>query len=490
MAVESLPDPAAAPSAAGRIRLAARAISVRLRFPLIVGLAVLVVAQWDTLRAYRDRIIHGVRGVDLASQVVSGDTEYFCPMDPGVLSDWPSKCPICNMTLVRRKRGEATPLPDGVVARMQFSPYRVQLAGIRTTPAEYRPLLHSIEAPARLDMTDPAMIHLIAEVFPGELEGLIEGLSARARFGDSPEKVGKIVSISDRDTQTPTVVVELPPDSRPSDETARLTIDVPLDQLEPFRSQPAEPPPPRPGERRRVYECPEHPGALAEKPGKCPKDRRVLQRRDLAENQRIRYWCPMHPSVTAEEPGAECAECGGMRLVPRVITYRPRGEVLAIPADSVLDTGMRQVAYVERMPGMFEGVLLTLGPRCGDWYPVVAGIEPGDRVVAAGAFLVDAEGRLNPSLAVNYFGAGRRAEAVTDAAPENPLSPADRLFVAQQKTCPVTGKKLGSMGTPVRAELDGRTVFLCCEGCLPMIEENPAKYLAKLPAAAPSKPAP
>ena len=38
------------------------------------------------------------------------------------------------------KRGEPVPLPDGVVARMQLSPYRLQLAGIRTAPVAYRPL--------------------------------------------------------------------------------------------------------------------------------------------------------------------------------------------------------------------------------------------------------------------------------------------------------------------------------------------------------------
>lgn len=465
-------------------------ISVRLRFPLIVGAAVLIVAQWDNLRAYRDRLIHGVRGVDLTTQAVSGDTEYFCPMDPGVLSDWPSKCPICNMTLVRRKRGDATPLPDGVVARMQFSPYRVQLAGIRTTPAEYRTLNHHVEAPARVEVGDNGNPRLVATVFPGETEGLTEGLPARARFDGKPEIDGTVVGLIGQSELTPAVIVELPAGSLPTNDTARVAIDVPLDRLEPFRSLPSDPPDLRPGERRRAYECPDHPGTLVEKAGKCPKDDRTLARRDLAENQRLRYWCPMHPRVTAEEPGAECAECGGMRLVPRIVTYRPQGEVLAIPADSVIDTGARQVAYIERMPGMFEGVQLTLGPRCGDWYPVVSGLDPGDRVVTAGAFLVDAEGRLNPSLAVSYFGAGRHAETVTAAAPEAVLTAADRFLVEQQKNCPVTSKALGSMGTPVRTEVGGRTVFLCCEGCRPAIEDNPAKYLAKLPEAAPPKPEP
>ena len=43
------------------------------------------------------------------------------------------------MALVRRKIGDVAPLPSGVLTRMQLSPYRVQLAGIRTAPVEYRP---------------------------------------------------------------------------------------------------------------------------------------------------------------------------------------------------------------------------------------------------------------------------------------------------------------------------------------------------------------
>ena len=69
-----------------------------------------------------------VRDVMSGQMTVSNDTEFFCSMDPGVVSEWPAVCPVCNMDLVRRKKGEAVVLPEGVVARMQFSPYRIQLA--------------------------------------------------------------------------------------------------------------------------------------------------------------------------------------------------------------------------------------------------------------------------------------------------------------------------------------------------------------------------
>ena len=76
-----------------------------------------------------------------------------------------------------------------------------------------------------------------------------------------------------------------------------------------------------------------------------------------------------------------------------------------MPERAVIDTGSKKVVYVEREPGLFEGVEVELGPRHGEYYPVVKGLKPGDKVAAAGGFLIDAETRLNPAAASTYFGA-------------------------------------------------------------------------------------
>ncbi len=75
----------------------------------------------------------------------------------------------------------------------------------------------------------------------------------------------------------------------------------------------------------------------------------------------------------------------------------PRGEVLSVPESAVIDTGSRKVVYVESEPGVFEGREVVLGPRIGGHFPVLEGLYPGDTVAAAGAFLIDAESRLNPA---------------------------------------------------------------------------------------------
>jgi Cu(I)/Ag(I) efflux system membrane fusion protein len=81
-------------------------------------------------------------------------------------------------------------------------------------------------------------------------------------------------------------------------------------------------------------------------------------------------------------------------LAPRDTATPDR--VLSVPDSAVVDTGTKTIVYVEASPGVFEGRAVVLGPRSGDSFPVLDGLGPGDRIAAAGAFLIDAESRLNP----------------------------------------------------------------------------------------------
>ena len=60
------------------------------------------------------------------------------------------------------------------------------------------------------------------------------------------------------------------------------------------------------------------------------------------------------------------------------------------------------------------------------------------------------------------------------------LSPEDAQSARQQHICPVSGEMLGAMGTPVKVEVKGRVVWLCCAGCKDKLLADPDKYLAKL----------
>lgn len=69
--------------------------------------------------------------------------------------------------------------------------------------------------------------------------------------------------------------------------------------------------------------------------------------------------------------------------------------------------------------------------------------------------------------------------AVTD----NPAPTDDQAAAAKQKICPVSGEPLDAMGEPLKVDVNGRTVFICCESCRSKLLADPEKYLAKLPPA-------
>ena len=70
------------------------------------------------------------------------------------------------------------------------------------------------------------------------------------------------------------------------------------------------------------------------------------------------------------------------------------GHPLVIPVTAPMLTGKRAVVYV-RLPGsaepIFEGREVVLGPRAGDNYIVLSGLEEGELVVTNGAFKIDSE---------------------------------------------------------------------------------------------------
>lgn len=423
------------------VRGAGEILLLRLRFPLLVAVVVLAIAYWPWIRATWDRL---TRPPSPATSAIGRDIEYWCPMCPGVLSDWPDKCPVCHMTLVRRTKGEAVPLPDGVMARMQLTPYRVQLAGLRTAPAEFLPLAWEATAGGRLERADPDRLEVAIDVPATGVAGVRSGLACEVEadalqgqtFAARVRDAGKRV-----DPETDTFRV-------------RLAVEDPRRELKPGLLVVA---------RLKV------PLARLEAAGRAERDDwRDRTAADLAVRSLAGFHGPM--------PGVETLLDMAARTAGRAA-----GTTLAIPSPAVIDTGERRVVFVERGPGMFDGIEVTLGRRCGDHYPVVRGLVPGDRVVIAGAFLLDAETRLNPALAASYFGAGSRPARPAPAAPPAPPGSEDDTMIARQKLCPVTDEPLGSMGRPVKLIVDGRPVFVCCKGCEGELRSDAKKYMAKVP---------
>lgn len=60
------------------------------------------------------------------------------------------------------------------------------------------------------------------------------------------------------------------------------------------------------------------------------------------------------------------------------------------------------------------------------------------------------------------------------------FSDEDRQSAMKQHFCPVSGEMLGTMGEPEKVEVDGQSVWICCEACKDKLLAAPEKYLAKL----------
>jgi len=67
------------------------------------------------------------------------------------------------------------------------------------------------------------------------------------------------------------------------------------------------------------------------------------------------------------------------------------GEKLTIPEGAVIDTGIRQVAFIDKGSGYFEPREVKLGVKVDTYYEVLEGLEPGERVVTSANFLIDSE---------------------------------------------------------------------------------------------------
>jgi len=91
----------------------------------------------------------------------------------------------------------------------------------------------------------------------------------------------------------------------------------------------------------------------------------------------------------------------GLKLKPgmygNVTLQTDAAKALVVPKEAVLETGLRQLVFMDRGQGRYEQTLVKLGRRNQDNVEVMEGLKEGDRIVTSANFLLDAESKLTSS---------------------------------------------------------------------------------------------
>jgi membrane fusion protein, copper/silver efflux system len=480
-------------------------------------------------------------------------------------------CPICGMPLSIHAKGQKEELPAGITGRVRLSPERVQMAGIKTVAIDYRPVARQTKTVGYVTYDESGLSRIVsrvdgyveklyvdksyaivhkgdplAEIYSPELYSTARELvldtkgqgfgqtSAPARnklllLGVSQEEIDRMVASGQ---PSKSILIRSPQDGQVMEKKivagasieAKMTLFELADlstvwvEAEVYEKDIAFL---QPGQKVEAaveaYPNRTFPGELAAIYPRVEAATRTNRIRVRLQNPNHELRPGMFAAVTINTPLESIEPYKTLAATAARITLvssqggaaAPRQEFLVVPDEAVVDTGAKKIVYVQRNEGVFEGVEVELGPRQDDFYPVLKGLSAGDRVAAAGGFLVDAETRLNPAAASTYFGAsgspqsgGGSAAPVTQkqasakpAQAKTPVSvmpseedlknidqmPAeDRAPAKVQAACPVTGFALGSMGVPIKITLRDKTVYLCCKGCIGKAKRDPEGTLKKL----------
>jgi Cu(I)/Ag(I) efflux system membrane fusion protein len=109
----------------------------------------------------------------------------------------------------------------------------------------------------------------------------------------------------------------------------------------------------------------------------------------------------VYPSLSADTRTAKVrftVPNSGMQLKPQMFTNVevtiPMGKKLAVPTEAVLDTGIRQIVYVDKGDGSFEPREIRTGIKVDQMQEVLAGLRQGEKIVSSAIFLIDSEAQI------------------------------------------------------------------------------------------------
>ena len=428
---------------AGAVLLAALALALLVRGPAS--------AQWSAMKGALAGLFRppARAAVPAAAGEQSGPAErkilyYEDPMHPWYRSDKPGIAPDCGMKLVPVYAPESTPAQAPVPGTVQISADKQQLLGVTTAKAEYRSLSKMIRAVGNvaIDETRLANVHVktsgwVQRVFADSTWQLVKkgdplftiyspdllatqqeyllALKAQHELGGSPyQEVAagseSLLEAARRRLElwdfTAEQIRQLGVTGQPQREVTYyspangyvmerrafpnqyVTPDTELYKVADLSTVWVQ---------ADVYEFEAPRVAVGQEaiitaeslPGRTLRGRVVYIYPDVKPETR---------TLTArlEFPNPELQLKPGMFL--NVELHRSLGRQLTVPVDAVLDSGQRQIIFVDRGDGRFEPRDVVLGERTEEMATILHGLRAGERVVTRANFLIDSESNLRAAI--------------------------------------------------------------------------------------------
>ncbi len=433
-----------------KLRLVAKMVELRLRFVALLAITGLVFAYWDTIWNRYDKWMRPIAFKYAATVGV----EFYCPMHPHVVQDEPGSCPICGMPLARRKKGETPVLPEGVTARVVLAPSRVEQAGIKTIEIAYAPMTQAVTTLGYVAFDERRMASIVSKV-PGKSRVEKLYINVTGENVDAGQPLAELYSpeLSQAIQELLNATRRAAPSIEPQTEIGRSLGN---DRNEMVRAS---------AEKLKRWGITQAQIDEILAKGKADFTFRILSpksghvfKKNVVEGQEVPEGYPMFEVIDLDTVWVQ-AQVYEHQLGP-------------------IHEGQAAVATVEAFPGeSFSGQLEFIQPHLD---PTTRTVDvrftlqnPGHRL-RSGMFATVALSTLVANLP-EFRDRLKRSDSPAAGVPVQRAI----LTAAEQKNCPVTEAKLGSMGDPVPVQVEGRNVWTCCAACPPKLKAHPAKYLGR-----------
>ena len=434
-----------------KIRLVIKVVELRLRFVALMAITGLTFAYWETIWNRYDKWMRP----NVPHYTAAADVEFYCPMHPHVVQSESGSCPICGMVLAKRAKGTAPALPVGVTARVALTSSRVEQAGIKTVTVEYAALEQVLTTVGYIAFDERRMASIVSKV-PGKsrIERLYVNVTGQDVEAGQP--LAELYS-----PELSQAFQELLNASRRAQPAIELKTDigrvVDLDRREMARASVEK-------LRRWGIGQSQIDEILAQGktnftlPILSPKKGHVFKK-NVVEGQEVPEGFPMF----------EIIDLDTVWLQAQVFEHQL----------AMIQEGQDAVASVDAFPGeSFVGRLEFIQPH----------LDLTTRTVEIRYALSNPGHRLRPGMFATLTLKAPMADMPAFAMRTRMPEPASAEFEARseprtaqdQKNCPVTAAKLGSMGDPVSVQVEGRKIWTCCAACPPKLKAEPARYLVHL----------